>query len=72
MPVPAHVPPLLDHTVLHLQLGSSDTAEYHVLAAYFVEDGSYTMFKDGSHAVVAAFKTSAVVLISRERAVRVD
>lgn len=70
MPVPANVPPLHDFTVLHRGVDGSLVAEYAVNAAYFVEEESYTLFKNEAHAVVGAFPTLSVLLISREGAVR--
>jgi hypothetical protein len=39
--------------------------ERSVTASYFQEERSFTLFKDASHAVVAAFKTDFVVQVLR-------
>lgn len=69
MPVPAHVPPLHEFKVLHITVDGLRAAQYQVAAAYFTEDGAYTLFKDSAHAAVGAFRTDHVLLISRGDAV---
>jgi hypothetical protein len=39
--------------------------EHNVKACYFQESGKYTVLKDAEHAVVDAYKTDAVLRISR-------
>lgn len=50
-------PPEVD---LHSVVGSTD-----VTASYFVEEGSFTLFKNQRHAVVAAFRTELVIGVTR-------
>jgi hypothetical protein len=47
-------------------LDGENTVAHDIDAAYFVEDGSYTLFKDSTHAVVGAFQTGIVLLILRQ------
>lgn len=64
MTTPSNVPPMHRFTVTQTNL-SGDIGNYHLTAAYFVEDGAYTLFKDSGHAVVEAFRTDTVLRISR-------
>lgn len=63
--------PAVEHAydVVLLNPEHISTGRVSLRAAYFVEDGSYTLFKDRGHAVVAALRTDLVVFVTRERAV---
>lgn len=52
-------------TVTQMDLRSLSVENYHLDASYFVEEGTYTLFKDSGHATVEAFRTEAVLRISR-------
>lgn len=56
--------PAFRYTVLTVSPGGLPD-EHTVRACYFQESGAYTVWKDAEHAVVDAFKTSAVLRISR-------
>lgn len=47
--------------------GLALAATHHAVeAAYLVEEGRYTLFKDRRHAIVAAFRTDYVVRVRRD------
>lgn len=65
MPAPPTTPPTYQFIVVTSH--DLDLATYHeVHAAYLVEEGRYTFFKDRRHAVVAAFLTDYVVRVKRD------
>lgn len=55
-------------TVTH---GTTESSSFnaHLEASYFVEDGSYTLFKDTRHGAVEAFRTDSVIRITRGSAI---
>lgn len=63
--------PTFEFTVYELSLGGVAN-EHKVEAAYFQESGSYTLFKDDVHVVVAAFKTDLVSQVRRSEDPLVD
>lgn len=67
MPVPATTR-LYDFTVTFVSLDGMRN-DVPLQAAYFVEDHSYTLFKDKWHGVVDAFRTDSVIRIKRGTAV---
>lgn len=65
MAAPPTTPPM--HQFIVTTAHDLDLATYHeVEAAYLVEEGRYTVFKDRHHAVVAAFLTDYVMRIRRD------
>lgn len=65
MPVPANAPAMHPHTVMQIIPESMETIRCRLMAAYLTESGSYTLFKDSGHDVVAAFQTALVTRIER-------
>jgi hypothetical protein len=55
------------HTVAHSNPRDpfGDLMKRDVIAAYFVEGGAFTLFKNAAHEVVFAMKTDLVLLIER-------
>lgn len=64
--MPAVSAPEYVFDVVMLKAGAlTESYSMPLTAAYFVEDGSYTLFKDKTHAVIAAFKTDFMVFAMR-------
>lgn len=66
MPAAPTTPPMHQYIVTATN-GLDLSSTYHtVQAAYLVEEGRYTFFKDRHHAIVAAFLTDYVVRVRRD------
>lgn len=64
--MPAINAPEYAFDIVMMKAGSlTESYSVQLTAAYFVEDGSYTLFKDKTHAVTAAFKTDFMVFATR-------
>jgi hypothetical protein len=65
MAVPSNTPPLFNFTVIQTTPLGPAAEDCHLVAAYFTEDGVYTLFKDSRHATVEGFRTDTVLRIIR-------
>lgn len=66
MPVPTTKLRMYEHKIqMALDPHTAMQNVYTTEAAYFVEDGTYTLFKGADHSVVAAYKTDIVTAIQR-------
>lgn len=52
-------------TVTQTDPRDGSIANFHLTAAYFTEEGRYTVFKDSGHGAVEAFRTDTVHRVSR-------
>lgn len=64
MVITSNALPLHQFTITQVAYGTN-MDDYVLTAAYFVEDGTYTVFKDSTHAAVEAFRTDTVLRITR-------
>ncbi len=63
---PPTTPPMYQFVVTATNGLDLAAAHHEVQAAYLVEEGRYTLFKDRRHAIVAAFRTDYVVHVRRD------